>query len=190
MSSDDFLRKRGRALEESFFERRNRELLEQMQQQLSAQERKESLSAASGITNEALLDELVAMNLGAETLAALSLVPLVEVAWADGQIEPQERQCVLDAAKESGLRQSDPSYQLLNQWLQNKPQDNLLTVWKDYVRAMATQLSDETRQTLKDDLLGRARDVAEAAGGLLGLGRKVSKAEQAMLDELEAAFAP
>lgn len=188
MTSDEFLGKRRRALEESFFERRNRELLEQMQQQLAAQERKKALSAASGITNEALLDELVAINLNAETLAALSLVPLVAVAWADGQIDPQEHQCVLDAAEDSGLNKSDPSYQLLNQWLQTKPDDKLLTVWKDYVRVMVTQLSDETRQKLKEDLLGRARDVAKAAGGLLGMGRKVSKVEQAMLDELETTF--
>jgi hypothetical protein len=53
---------------------------------------------------------------------------------------------------------------------------------------MVTQLSDETRQKLKEDLLGRARDVAKAAGGLLGMGRKVSKVEQAVLDELETTF--
>ena len=41
---------------------------------------------------------------------------------------------------------------------------------------------------LKSDLLGRARTVAEAAGGILGLGSKVSKSEQAMLEELAHAF--
>jgi hypothetical protein len=41
---------------------------------------------------------------------------------------------------------------------------------------------------LKQDLLGRARGVAEAAGGFLGLGKRISSAEQAVLTELEQAF--
>jgi hypothetical protein len=37
-------------------------------------------------------------------------------------------------------------------------------------------------------MIARARGVAEAAGGFLGLGR-ISDAEQAILDELTEAFA-
>jgi hypothetical protein len=46
------------------------------------------------------------------------------------------------------------------------------------------------RNRLKSELLGRARRVAEAAGGFLGLGSKVSRAEEAILTELAAAFEP
>ena len=49
-------------------------------------------------------------------------------------------------------------------------------------------LRESARGALKEDLLGRARAVAEAAGGLLGFGNKVSKSEQAVLDDLEEAF--
>ena len=46
----------------------------------------------------------------------------------------------------------------------------------------------DVKNALKRDLLGRARSVAEAAGGFLGFGSKVSQSEQAILDELEQAF--
>jgi hypothetical protein len=36
--------------------------------------------------------------------------------------------------------------------------------------------------------MGRAASVAQSAGGILGLGSKVSAKEQAVLDELESAF--
>jgi hypothetical protein len=41
---------------------------------------------------------------------------------------------------------------------------------------------------MKSTLLERARSVARASGGTLGLGSKVSKAEAAMLSQLESAF--
>ncbi len=53
---------------------------------------------------------------------------------------------------------------------------------------MAAKLDDAGVQALRADLLGRARRVAEAAGGFLGLGRRVSAAEQAVLERLAAAF--
>ena len=67
-------------------------------------------------------------------------------------------------------------------------QAELLAAWKSYVAALSEALSQEALTDLKNDLLGRAKLVAEAAGGMLGLGNKISKSEQAMLDELAQAF--
>ena len=49
-------------------------------------------------------------------------------------------------------------------------------------------LSEQEKKELRDDLLQRAREVAESAGGILGFGGKISKQEQKVLDELAAAF--
>jgi hypothetical protein len=48
----------------------------------------------------------------------------------------------------------------------------------------------EAVDRLKHDLLDRALTIADAAGGILGLGigNRVSKNEQAMLDELASVF--
>ena len=54
--------------------------------------------------------------------------------------------------------------------------------------ALAPSLSESARNALKNDLLGRAQAVAQAAGGLLGLGNKISTSERAVLDELGEAF--
>ena len=86
------------------------------------------------------------------------------------------------------MEQEHPGYQMLQRWLQRKPDASLLELWKGYVTALARTLSEAARIALKADLLGRARAVAQATGGLLGLGNKVSKSEQAVLSELEEAF--
>jgi len=128
------------------------------------------------------------MNISANTIAALSLVPLVTVAWADGEIDDKERAAALAGATEAGIRQQDVSYPLLEQWLRNRPSAELLSTWQAYIGALAPTLNAEARNSLKNSLLARARQVAEATGGFLGLGRKVSDAEANVLRDLDRAF--
>ena len=121
-------------------------------------------------------------------MAAFGIVPLVEVAWADGSIQAKERDAILAAAKESGIEPGSANYQLLDSWLQHKPGDELMDVWKAYAHALHESLSADVADALKQRMIARTRAVAEAAGGFLGLGA-ISKSEKAILDELEQAFA-
>jgi hypothetical protein len=50
-------------------------------------------------------------------------------------------------------------------------------------------MTPEAKQAFRSDLLNRARNVAEAAGGFLGLGRKTSDAEEGVLKQLNDALA-
>jgi hypothetical protein len=177
-----------RELEDKFFLERDMELLQFLREETASKENKQALSDTSGITDENLLCQLIEIQVSHETLAAISLVPLIAVAWADGSVDINERKAVLAAAERSGIDKEHAGYQLLNCWLKNKPTDKLLAIWKDYVATLSQKLDDASKVTLKEGLLGRARTVAEAAGGILGLGNKVSKSEQAVLNELEHVF--
>jgi len=180
---------RRRDLEEKFFAERDKELLQALREKTASQERKKALAEASGVDDEDLVDQLDQLDITGETLVALSMVPLIAVAWADGTIDAKERRAVLTAAQQRGMEKEHAGYQLLDRWLCQKPDPMLLEVWKGYVTALSPKLTEPARIALKADLLGRARAVAEAAGGLLGFGNKVSQSEQAALDELEQAFA-
>lgn len=186
---EEFLEERKRALEEAFFAQHNAQLLRQLREAEAARTTKDTLRAASGITDEAVLERLLRLGVRSETLAALSLVPLVEVAWADRRVDAQERRTILTAASEAGLREGEAGYQLLAGWLHSRPGPELLSAWKAYTRALVQTLSDDAKLALKQELLGRAREVAEAAGGFLNLGSRISQTEQAMLTELEQVFA-
>jgi hypothetical protein len=186
--SKDQLGDRGKAMEESFFAMENEALRQRLRESEETKTKKQALSAASGVTDDGLLDRLVALNLQGEMLAALSLVPLVVVAWADGRIDNGERTAVLSAAEEAGLSKHEVSYQVLEQWLADPPPPEMLIKWKAYIEALSVALNEEARQALRITLLGRARGIAEAAGGFLGIGSRVSKAEKAVLGELERSF--
>lgn len=182
------LAERKKALEEQFFARQEKELRERVRRQAEEQSRRAGLAEASGLDDPAVLDRLAGLGLDGETVTALELVPLVEVAWADKILHQAEREAVLRAAEESGVGAGSPAHALLESWLENRPSRELVRAWKDYVEALVAELGPEERQALREEVLGRAHAVAEAAGGFLGIG-KVSEAERAVLAELERAFA-
>lgn len=186
--SDRILGDRGKALEDAFFARQDEALRQRLRHAGDAEQRRAAFAEASGVTDGAVLDRLTAMDIGSETFAALSLVPVVVVAWADGTIDEKERGAALAAAADAGLDTQGASYQLLDTWLAKRPPPELLAAWKDYMRAVSAGMGAEARQALQSELLARARTVAEAAGGFMGVGRKVSAAEQAVLDDLATPF--
>ncbi len=186
--SSGFLVKRGRALEDEFFHKENQRLLEKLRQMKRMEESKEALAEASGIDNDAILGSLLELNIHAQTLAALAIVPLIEVAWADGHLDQKERQAILAAAHASGLHSGHAGYELLETWLAHQPQAKLLETWEQYIQELCNQVTGEGRETLEVQFLGRARSVAEASGGFLGLGFKISKAEADVLETLRKAF--
>lgn len=185
--SEVTLQDRERALENQFYDKENKEKLAAMKRKLDAQHSKEELRKASGMTDDAVLDQLVALGLRANTIAALSLVPLIQVAWADGTIQDNERTAILQGAHGKGLEEGSDGYELLQNWLKRQPADELFVAWESYIKALASQLNDEQNRLLKNQIVGFAKLVATAAGGILGFG-KVSAKEEKVLHRIEAAF--
>ena len=185
--SEVTLEERGRALENQFYEKENQEKLAAMKQKLDSQRTKEDLRKASGMSDDAVLDQLVALGLRGNTIAALSLVPLIQVAWADGAIQDNERTAILQGAHGKGLEEGSDGYELLQSWLKRRPGDELFAAWEAYIKSLAAQLNDEQNRLLRNQIVGFAKLVATAAGGILGFG-KVSASEEKVLHRIDAAF--
>jgi hypothetical protein len=186
--SNELFGERRKALEEEFFRRQDAALIARRRTEEEQRAARAALAAAARITDDGLLDQLVALGIRADTLIVLSLVPLVEVAWADGKLEDAEKQAILVAARAAGLEETSTGHRLLDNCLSERPQAQLRNLWREYVRSVCARLSPEERESLKTDLLRRAHSVAEAAGGFMGLGSKVSSREEALLAEIAAAF--
>jgi hypothetical protein len=186
-ASDDFLGDRRKQLEESFFHAENERLKTQLVAKKEAAADKAAVSEVSGVQDDQALDALVEMGLGRETLAALGLVPLVAVAWADGSVDEKERRAILEAAATRGFSKDGTCHQLLESWLSREPAEDLMTAWASFVEGLAKTLTDEARVSLKDDVVSRSTDVARAAGGFLGVA-SISKEEKAMLERVGQAF--
>jgi tellurite resistance protein len=175
-------------LEDLFFHKENQKLLEKHRALQQMKETEASLAKATGIRNPAILKKLVELNVRPETLVSLALVPLVEIAWADGRVDDKEKQAILQAVKQTQPQLGGMNAELLDQWLQQRPAPQLLEAWLHYTRGLCEQLQPEGTAALKAEFIKQAQAIANASGGFLRLGGKISKAEAELLKKLEGAF--
>jgi len=191
------LAEKSRVLEEQFFRERDLELLEYLRSQAVENEQqtksselqlRNQLAEIAPIDEIEVLDELIRVGITAESFVALTLVPLVRVAWADGAIQDRERDAVLQAAAAEGITVDSANYRLLEGWLDERPQPALLEAWRDYAMAIARDLDAESLAAIRRITMDRARRIADSSGGILGLVNRISKEEDLALIDLARAF--
>src|SRR5262245_29013708 len=183
----DAFKRRERSLEEAFFKERDRQLLEKLRNELSAREDQRNLGHVTGIVQEHVLSSLVQAGVRAETLTAVTLIPLVEVAWCDGAVAPEEREAVLNAAAAHGISADSAAHGLLKGWLEQQPDPRIGAAWREYVHELSRVSPKDTIKAMKERMIDRCTRVAAAAGGFLGLAT-ISKHEQAKINELAKAW--
>jgi hypothetical protein len=185
---DSSLYESGLSLEEAFFRKRDAELIEQYRRLERIKQSREALSEISGIHNQKVLDKLIELEVSPQILSSIAVVPLIEVAWADGSIDDNERAAVLAGAAGSGVVKGSADYALLENWLQHRPPAKLLDAWVHYIEGVCEMMDTNERRVFQAELLARARRVAEASGGILGVAIKISDKERAVLKTMEKAF--
>lgn len=186
--AEEFLGDRRRVLEEEFFRKQEQAVLHQLRTAQAQESAQEALALATGVRDRAVLDKLSTLGITSDTLLTLGLVPLVAIAWADGALDDKERSAIVANLGVAGIVADSPAGQLVQNWLSSPPPASMLEAWSSYTSALAAALSPSERHNLRDSVLGRARAIAEAAGGFLGFGKRVSKAEEELLQKLAQAF--
>lgn len=184
----DKLHERATVVENQFFARRDQELLAKLREEMGVSEVRSALSAAIGIDDKEALDALVEHQIKPQTMLVVGLIPMVAVAWSDSVLESAEREAISKAACNVGIKEGTASFELLQSWLAEKPDDDLLDAWKSYASALVETLDDGALAKVRDRVIGRAESAAEAAGGFLGLGNKVSDSERKVIDDLKQTF--
>jgi hypothetical protein len=140
----------------------------------------EDLARALAVTPEALPSALIEAGLTAETAPAFELLPLVEIAWANGSVEREERWRILSHGIGLGLVLGEPAHARIERWLRERPAPELFEAW----HAVAGARPPAPRGAPDPERLRSAAEaVARAAGGVFGL-RAISSAEAAVLRRL------
>ncbi len=189
MTKDDqFLH---RDQEEDYFRRQDRELIERMRKAAAEKAARGPLEAETGIHDPELLRDIAALGFTAETVSLLPLVPILQVAWAEGGVSPAERKLILDVARHRGIAEGSPADKQLAEWLAKKPSADVFTRADRLVAAMLAAHAGPAHDLTAEDLLKYCESIAHASGGilggLLGLG-KVTHAERAAIEEVHKAL--
>jgi hypothetical protein len=103
-------------------------------------------------------------------------------------MDDREREAILAGAESVGIEPGTPSYGLLHIWTEDAPAPDLFAAWREFIGALRGELDAAECARLREKLVGRARTVAEAAGGILGVD-PVSPEEEKILGALDRVFA-
>ena len=184
MPEKDVFAQRKMGLEEEYFRKKEQELLEQIRRRTALQVEREGLAEAAGIADEEILATLREMGYTRETVGLLHLVPLVQVAWASGSVTPRERELVLRLSEWRGVRKDSPAWEQLNSWLDERPSDDFFLKTLRVIRCLLDFQTVKDQVTGRTDLISFCIRIANASGGFLGVGSKISEGEQAALDQI------
>lgn len=186
--TDGQLDRHERRLGEVFFRGDAEDVRSQMMLRAEEEAARSTLAEATGIEDPEVLAELAGLGIRVDTLAALTLIPLIDVAWADGEMDAREREAILAAATATGSEPGSFSHRLLEIWTEEQPPPDLTEAWRRFIRALCARLEQDEASRLASHLLGRARDVAAAAGSRMNRAPHISADEESCLGALAAAF--
>ena len=172
--------------EEDYFRRRDQELIEKLRADAAREAERRKLAQDAGVpADHAVLKDLEALGWAGDALKLMHLFPLVQVAWADGKVEPRERELILEAARAQGMV-SGSAYDRLVDALSTRPSDERFSRGMRVTQALLAALPENQRAKGARTLVSLAADIAAATGGFFGFGTKVGPGEAATLSRIAA----
>jgi hypothetical protein len=183
MPEDHPLSDRGRNLEDDYFRKKDRELLEKMRQAAAAQNARLELSTKTGLQDPELLQTLEALGFTPETVPLLFFVPLVQVAWAEGGVTDAERTLIVQLARTRGIDEGSVADRQLAAWLATRPDAATFDGARRLIRAILDTGAAAGAAFDADDLVKYCEQIAAQSGGVFGM-KRVSAEERELLSAL------
>jgi hypothetical protein len=184
MADDNPLAERGRSLEEDHFRRKDRELVEKMRKAAADSAAKHELGKATGLADAALLHELHDLGFTPDTVSLLPLVPVLQMAWAEGGITAEERALLVRLARSRGIDDGSAADRQLSEWMNRRPDAAVFTRAGRLIGAMLAGGGSEGALSV-DDLVKHCEAIARASGGMFGIG-SISAEERQLLSAIAA----
>lgn len=177
MSDKNIFLERERGLEAEYFHKREQELIARMRERVAREEERLHMAEAIGVADEEVLEALQDLGYTADTVRLLSLLPLVQVAWAEGGVSEAERKMIFEIAETRGITLETTAYQKLSEWLTVEPPPEFFDNTLRAIRYMVEALPESQRAVSRQSLVEYCTKIAEVSGGILGFG-KISDEER------------
>jgi hypothetical protein len=176
-------------LEEQWFHeqeaRRREQIREEFEAKAAEEHNKREIAGQLGTDDAAVVERIHRLGLSGDVVQIIHLLPLVQIAWADGAVSIAERTAILRAVQAHGVEPGSPAATFMASLLESRPSDTLLeeilAILRDILAA---------RDLHPTSMLEACQKVAEASGGLLGLGNKVSAEERDAIQKVVQALGP
>lgn len=170
--------------EDQYFLKQEQMRIERVRRQSAREAETLRLMEAFGIRDQELVRQLSDAGLDIDTFRVLYLVPLIQVAWSDGNVSPIERDKVLEIARLHGIKAGSAAHERLRAWLSERPSHWFFETCLRGIKAMLADRPSLEAQALRRDLVWYCTRVASASGGFLGFGSRINREEELMLTKL------
>jgi hypothetical protein len=180
MADKELFGDRRRTQEEEYFRKRELELIEKLRQRREEAAARKELGERVGVADDEILQDLQALGYTPATVMLLHLVPLVQMAWAEGDVSARERELIQQAARAHGIPADSEADRQLASWLATRPSDEFFERTLRAIPAILEGRPAGERAAGGRDLLSYCSEIAAASGGILGFG-KVSDEERQLL---------
>jgi hypothetical protein len=174
--------------EEEYFLRAEAELLEKVRARAAKEAERRAMGEHHGVEDPEILKAFEDAGYDRETVRILHLVPILQVAWVDGEVSDAERAEILKLAGTRGVAEGSPAHAKLLSWLESPPTPEFFERTMTILARLIEVLPDERETALQGEIMTSALKVASASGGFLGLGKKVSAEEKALLAHFAESF--
>ncbi|MEQ1503510.1 MAG: DUF533 domain-containing protein, partial [Myxococcota bacterium] len=135
--------------------------------------------------DDELARALHGLGLGRDNHQAVVLLPLIEVAWADGRIQRAEKRRLVQIARQHGI----PVEQAwLDRWLKRRPSTHAFLAARTVLLALMARGGRPVPALASlDQLLELCLSVARSAGGLFGFA-SVDRRERECIEQIAASL--
>ena len=163
--------------EEIYFKKQELAARAKLRERMEADAKKHALETR----RHDLAETIQALGFTGEKARIFDLMPLVHVAWIDDSVSRKERAAILDVVRNRGIHPGSEAFQMIESMLEERPSEAFM---------------DETLTLLKQTLTGQEGaslvdlcvKVADASGGLLGIGNAIDPEERAQIESIAQTF--
>ncbi len=149
---------------------------------MSDQSAAAELAKACNVRGRALFHHLAELGVTVETLPVLRLTPLLQVAWADGDVRPREERLLRAYALEAGL--SEAGLECFETMIDKGPPPGWFESAIELLAVELNAMSEAEAIGLRRRIESRAHAVADADGGFFRLIGRISEGEDVVLGQI------
>ena len=169
MPEKDIFAARERWLEETYFRKQDERKLDQMHARTETEADRARMAEITGLQDEDAITALQEMGFTSETVDLLHLLPLVEVAWAEGAPANRERELIFKLARARGIREGGEADQILDKLLTDQPSGRFFETTLHATRVLLEALPEEKRVRSRENIIAYCNEIAGIMyGGILG----------------------
>lgn len=136
-------------------------------------------------TNEDVAAEALELGFGGDTARVLPLIPLIQMAWIDGDVSNKESDRLHALADGFGIEKNSEAGQFLDVLISERPSD---AFFGRVTHVVARMVNEDPKFWKSESIIALCREIAETSGSFFNLRDPINDDERQLLDAFATYF--